>query len=113
MIPEQFPLNRRIYQLHADLCKTLSNPIRLEILSLLRYGEKSVSELATLSGVRQATVSQHLAILRQRSVVSSRKEGTNIFYKITNKKIIEACDIIRQVLFKHIADMEKLAKMKM
>jgi len=104
------PSDRRIYQLHADLCKTLSNPIRLEILSLLRDGEHSVNELAALTRVRQATVSQHLAVLRQRGVVSARKEGANIFYNIANTKIIEACDIIRQVLFEQMAETEKVAR---
>ena len=104
------PSDRRIYQLHADLCKTLSNPIRLEILSLLRDRERSVNELATLTQVHQATVSQHLAVLRQRGVVSARKEGANIFYNIANKKIIEACDIIREVLFEQMAEIEKVAR---
>jgi len=96
--------------LHAELCKTLSNPIRLEILNFLRDGEKSVGQLASVTGVRQATVSQHLAVLRQRGVVATRKEGANIFYAIANPKIVEACDIIRQVLFEQLAEMEKLAK---
>jgi len=104
------PSDRRIYQLHADLCKTLSNPIRLEILSLLRDEERSVNALATLTHARQATVSQHLAVLRQRGVVSARKEGANIFYNIANKKIIEACDIIREVLFEQMAEIEKVAR---
>jgi DNA-binding transcriptional ArsR family regulator len=104
------PSDRRIYQLHADLCKTLSNPIRLEILSLLRDREHSVNELAALAHVRQATVSQHLAVLRQRGVVFARKEGANIFYNIANKKIIEACDIIREVLFEQMAEIEKVAR---
>ncbi len=102
--------DRKIYQLHADLCKTLSNPIRLEILSLLRDGEHSVNELAALTHVHQATVSQHLSVLRQRGVVSARKEGTNIFYHIANKKIIEACDIIRQVLMEQMAEIERVAR---
>ena len=102
--------NQKIYQMHAELCKTLSNPTRLEILSLLRDGEKSVGELSALTGVRQAAVSQHLAVLRQRSVVSTRKEGANIFYKIANQKIVKACDVIREVLFEQLAGMEKLAK---
>lgn len=104
------PSDRRIYQLHANLCKTLSNPIRLEILSLLRNGEHSVNELAALTHVRQATVSQHLAVLRQRGVVSARKEGANTFYNIANTRIIEACDIIREVLFEQMAEIEKIAR---
>lgn len=79
-------------------------------MNLLRDEEKSVGELTTLIGSRQATISQHLAILRQTNVVSTKKEGSTIYYKVTNPKMIKACDIIREVLFEQIADMEKLTR---
>ncbi|MFQ5977308.1 MAG: ArsR/SmtB family transcription factor [Candidatus Heimdallarchaeota archaeon] len=110
MQPPKSQVDRRIFQLHAEVCKTLANPIRLEILGLLRDGEKAVNELAALTGIRQATVSQHLAVLRQRRVVSTRKEGANIFYRIANPRIIEACDLIREVLFEQISEMEELVE---
>jgi DNA-binding transcriptional ArsR family regulator len=100
---------KRIFQMHAEICKTLSNPIRLEILSKLRDGKKSVNEIATLTGVRQATISQHLAILRQRGVVSTRREGVNVYYDVANPKITTACDLMREVLFEHIASMNKIS----
>jgi DNA-binding transcriptional ArsR family regulator len=100
---------KKIFQLHAEICKTLSNPIRLEILSKLREGAKSVSEIASLTGVRQATVSQHLAVLRQRGVVSTRREGINVYYEVANPKITRACDLMREVLFEHIASMNEIS----
>ena len=101
--------DKRIFQLHAEICKTLSNPIRLEILSRLRDGKKSVNEIASLTGVRQATVSQHLAVLRQRGVVSTRREGINVYYDVANPKITRACDLMREVLFEHIASMNEIS----
>ena len=95
--------------MHAEICKTLSNPIRLEILSRLRDGKKSVNEIASLTGVRQATVSQHLAVLRQRGVVSTRREGINVYYDVANPKITRACDLMREVLFEHIASMNEIS----
>ena len=100
---------KRIFQMHAEICKTLSNPIRLEILSRLRDGKKSVNEIASLTGVRQATVSQHLAVLRQRGVVSTRREGINVYYDVANPKITKACDLMREVLFEHIASMNEIS----
>lgn len=100
---------KRIFQMHAEICKTLSNPIRLEILSKLRDGKKSVNEIASLTEVRQATVSQHLAVLRQRGVVSTRREGINIYYDVANPKITRACDLMREVLFEHIASMNEIS----
>ena len=96
--------------MHADLCKTLANPIRLELLGLLRNGGRSVNELTVLTGIAQATVSQHLALLRQRGVVSTKKEGVSVYYEITNPKMIKACDMVREVLFEQITEMEKLVK---
>jgi len=99
---------RKIYRLHAELCKMLSNPIRLEILNLLRDGEKTVGELVVATGLRQANLSQHLATMRQRGVVMARKEGANVYYRIANPKIIQACDIIREVLFEQLAESGEL-----
>ncbi len=103
------PNEKRIFQLHAEICKTLSNPIRLEILSKLRDGAKSVNQIASLTNVRQATVSQHLAVLRQRGVVSTKREGINVYYDVANPKITKACDLMREVLFEHIASMSEIS----
>jgi ArsR family transcriptional regulator len=101
-IMKESSMEKKVYQLHSELCKTLSHPKRLEILDLLRDGEKSVSELVSLIGSSKANLSQHLAVLRQRRIVSTRREGVNIFYRIANPKIIKACDIIREVLFEQL-----------
>ncbi len=99
-----------VFQLHAEICKTLSNSTRLMILNSLRDGEKSVSELAELVGAQQANVSQHLAVLRQRGVVATRKRGANIYYSVANPKIIQACDMIREVLLEQLAKNRELTK---
>ena len=102
--------DKRIFQLHAEVCKTFSSPIRLEILSNLREGRKSVNEIAALTGVRQATVSQHLAVLRQRGVVTTNREGINVYYEVANPKITQACDLMREVLFENIARMNHISQ---
>jgi len=95
--------NKRLFELHARICRTLAHPKRLEILSLLREGELSVSELAERMGVRLANVSQHLAILRDMGVVTSRRERVNIYYRVADPRIIQACDLMRDVLFEQLA----------
>ncbi|MEW6222152.1 MAG: metalloregulator ArsR/SmtB family transcription factor [Candidatus Hadarchaeota archaeon] len=101
---------RKIFQLHAELCKTLSNPVRLEILNLLRDGEKTVNELVAATSLRQANLSQHLALMRQRGVVVARKDGVNVYYRIASRKIVRACALIRDVLFEQLAEGKKLVK---
>lgn len=97
-------------ELHAEICRTLGSAARIELLNSLRGGEKTVGELANDLGLRQANVSQHLAVLRQRRVVVTRKEGTKIYYKVSNPKIIQACELMRQVLLEQLREGGMLMK---
>jgi ArsR family transcriptional regulator len=97
-----------IYKLHAQICKALADPKRLLILNALRDGELTVGELASSLELPQATVSQHLAILRQRSLVFSRREGVNVYYTIANKKVIRAFDLLREVMAEQLAKEQEL-----
>jgi len=100
----------KIFQMHAEVCKTMSNPTRLKIISLLREGEKGVEELRRRLGLPKANLSQHLGILRHRRIVSTRRAGLNIYYRITSPKMIKACDILREVLFEQLQEGEMLMK---
>ena len=91
-------MDKQLYKFHADICKTLSNPIRLEILNLLRDKELSVSSLIVKTKLSQANISQHLSIMKSKGIVDSRREGKQIYYSIINKKIVKAFDIMREVL---------------
>jgi DNA-binding transcriptional ArsR family regulator len=102
--------DKRIFDLHARICRTLAHPKRLEILSLLRGGELSVSELAEQMGLSLANVSQHLSILRDKGVVMTRREGVNIYYQVADSRIIQACDLMREVLFEQLARSGQLAE---
>ncbi len=103
-------MDKKIFEMHAEICKVFTNPKRLEIISLLRDGEKTVNELTELAGVPQANVSQHLTVLRQNNVVTTRRNGANIYYKIANPKILQACDLMREVLLEKLSENKKLAK---
>ncbi len=103
-------MEEKIFEMHAEVCKSMANPVRLKIMSLLREGEKSVEELRKQLELPKANLSQHLGLLRQRGIVSSRRAGLNIYYKVTNPKMIKACDILREVLFELMRESEKLAR---
>lgn len=89
---------KRLYETHAEMCKVFSNPIRLEILHHLRYDELSVSRLIEKSKLSQANISQHLAIMKARGIVVSRRDGKSMYYKLASPKIVRAFDIIRDAL---------------
>jgi DNA-binding transcriptional ArsR family regulator len=84
--------------LHSELCKTLANEKRQMILAALRDGERSVSELSERTGIGQANLSQHLATMRAHDVVRARREGRSIRYSIANPKLIQAFDLITEVM---------------
>ena len=101
----------KLYKTHAEICKVFSNPTRLEILNLLRNKEMSVSEIIKKSKLSQANISQHLSIMRSKGIVISNKKGKNIFYKLSNPKIIKAFDIIRMVLIEELEKNRKIISM--
>jgi ArsR family transcriptional regulator len=91
-------MDREFFCMHSDLCKTLANEKRQMILGALRDGELSVGELAERTGIPQANLSQHLATMRAKGVVRTRREGSHVYYAIANPKLIQAFDLITEVL---------------
>jgi DNA-binding transcriptional ArsR family regulator len=101
---------KEFYLLHSDVCKTLANPKRQEILDSLRQKEMTVNELVKKTGISQANLSQHLAILRAKGIVSTRREGINVYYTLGNGKIIQAFDLISEVLQESLSARSKTVK---
>ena len=99
---------KKLYELHAELCKVFSNPIRLEILNLLRDKKMSVTELIDKSKLSQANISQHLSIMKSKGIVMSERNGKNIYYMLQNSKIIKAFDIIKEVLTERLEKNRKI-----
>lgn len=92
----------------ARVAKALSNANRLELLEYLAQGERSVDELATVSGLSVANTSQHLQKLRQAGLVLNRKHGLQVFYRVSGDDAIELLDTLRTVAERHVADVERL-----
>ena len=89
---------RELYRLQAELCQTLADPTRLELLELLGEGSRPVKDLVRATGQRQAKVSQHLAVMRQRGIVVAERVGTEMHYSLADPRILEACRVTRQML---------------
>ncbi len=100
--------NKTLFELQSEVCKTLASPKRLEIINALKEGEKTVGELVEILGVPKANVSQHLAVMRLKGILSSRREGVNIYYQIANQKVIQACTLMREVLTEQMEERSKL-----
>jgi ArsR family transcriptional regulator, virulence genes transcriptional regulator len=102
--------NVDIFELHADLCKTLSNSKRLRILALLAKQEMSVGEIAEVIAVPLSNASQHLSLLKGQNLVQTRKEGQTVYYSLADRRIIEACTLIRSVLLDKMKERGQVAQ---
>jgi DNA-binding transcriptional ArsR family regulator len=98
----------KIYELQADICKIFSNAKRLEIIDALKDKEMSPSELIERIGLSKANLSQHMSLLKSKGVILTRREGINIYYRIANPKIIQACHLMREVLLEQFQEKGKM-----
>ncbi|MBP1750546.1 MAG: ArsR family transcriptional regulator [Deltaproteobacteria bacterium] len=99
-----------IFELQAEVCLALGNPRRLQILNLLKDGEKSVSAMLDTMTINKANMSQHLSILKQKGLVLARREGTAVYYRLASPRISEACSVMRDVLGETLREKERIAK---
>lgn len=97
MTKKQSYLTKSVYQRNAEIYKLLANPIRLEILDILKDHEASLEELSELIGIRKPNTSQHLAILRYLRIITVRREGKKAMYKIVDKRITEPSKILQKL----------------
>ena len=73
----------------ARYLKVLAHPDRMKILWYLNYSEKSVNDLVNYTNIKQTTLSQHLSLLKDRELVESRREGSYVFYRLLNPKVMD------------------------
>jgi ArsR family transcriptional regulator len=100
----------RFFELQADICQTLANPKRLQILNLLKSGELSVGAMVAALEIAKPNLSQHLAVMRQKGILATRREGTTIYYRLATPHIVEACRVMRQVLMEALAERGSLSR---
>jgi len=95
-------MENMLRQYKASVFQALAHPTRIAILEVLREGELPAGAIQERLGVEQANVSQHLAILRSRQIVNSRKQGNQVFYSLRNKVLIKVLDLMRQYFQAHL-----------
>ena len=98
----------RLYGQLARIGKALSSPHRLEMLELLAQGERTVESLAGEMGQSLANTSQHLQVLRQATLVESRKDGLFVRYRLADPDVFDLPRAIRAVAERRLAELERL-----
>ena len=100
----------RLFKLQEETLKTLANHKRLEIIQLLKNKELTVTEMIEMLGISQSNLSQHLSILRRYKIVTARKDGQYVYYKLTDKHIAEAVKDLREFLKVQYAHEPEISK---
>lgn len=91
-------------QFKADIFQALAHPTRIAILEFLSPGELSAGALIEKLGMEQANVSQHLAVLRAKQLVSNRKAGNQVFYSVRDPILIEVLNLMRTYFHAHLRE---------
>lgn len=84
--------------LHRNICQALGDPKRIQILYALHEQPMNVNSLAEMLDLPQPTASRHLSVLRQRALVTTERQGTSVFYRVNDIRIIEILDVMRQLM---------------
>jgi rhodanese-related sulfurtransferase/DNA-binding transcriptional ArsR family regulator len=99
---------QQLFAQFARIGKAMSNGNRLELLEFIAQGERSVEELAGVSGLTVANTSQHLQQLRQSGLVACRKEGLKVYYRISDNDVIALFSALRGVAERHLTEVQQL-----
>lgn len=91
------PYKKEIYIKCSELFKVMSNPKRLEIMNIIKDNEVTVNEISKILGTRKSNTSQHLAYLRYVGIVTARRDGKNIYYKLVDPKVVEPIKILSEI----------------
>lgn len=91
-------MSRPLYQMKAEFFKTLGHPARIRVLELLSEREHAVAEMLPEVGIEAANLSQQLAVLRRAGLVTTRKEGSNVYYSLTSPHVAELLAVARRIL---------------
>ena len=97
-------------QFKAEIFQALGHPTRVAIVEYLRLGEISVGQLCEKVGIEQANASQHLAVLRSKHTVETRKEGNQIFYRLRNPLVGDILEMMRKYFFDHLNEAMEMLK---
>jgi ArsR family transcriptional regulator len=98
-----------IYELQAEICRTLSHPVRIALLHLLADEPREVGRLASALDISQPNVSKHLAVMRQTGLVEAERDGRGTVYRLSDEGVIGACDMMAKVMRRRLVRLAELS----
>jgi DNA-binding transcriptional ArsR family regulator len=102
--------SEKVFETAAELFAVLSTPIRLRVLNALCDGEKTVNQMVTSIGCSQPNLSQHLNVLYKSGIVTKRKEGTQVIYRIQSERAMAICRSVCSQVAIELNDPEQISQ---
>jgi DNA-binding transcriptional ArsR family regulator len=101
-------MRQQLSNFKAEFFKALAHPLRISILDALRDGELTVNEISQRFDVEPANASQQLAVLRTRNILIARKEGSNVYYSVSDKTVFKLLDVTRDIFNNHLVGVRSM-----
>ena len=101
-------MRQQLSDFKAEFFKALAHPLRISILDALRDNELTVNEISQRFDVEPANASQQLAVLRNRNIVVTRKEGANVYYSVSDKSIFKLLDAAKEIFNNHLVNVRSM-----
>lgn len=100
--------DKHFFTLHADICKALGHPLRIEVIEILQEKELCFTDILEISGGLKSNLSQHLSLMTKKGILKTRREGQCIYFSLSSKKVEQACHLIREVLIDTLQKQNKV-----
>lgn len=101
---------KQTYKLHAEVCKALAHPLRIEVIDILQKGELCFSDILEETGGLKSNLSQHLSIMVNNGILNVRKDSRCNYYSLFSTKVAKACSLMREVLIESMEKQQELHK---
>ncbi len=101
-------MRQKLSNFKADFFKALAHPLRISILDALREGELTVNEISQKFAVEAANASQQLAVLRHKNIVTARKEGSSVYYSVTDPAVFKLLDAAKDIFSHHLVGVRSI-----
>lgn len=99
---------KKIFELHADVCKALGHPLRIEVIDVLQEKELCFTDILEITGGLKSNLSQHLSLMTKKGILKSRRDGQSTYFSLSSNKAAQACRLMREVLIDNLKKNQKL-----
>ena len=100
--------DKKIFELHADTCKALGHPLRIEVIDLLQDKELCFTDILEVTGGLKSNLSQHLSVMTKKGILKTRRDGQCVYFSLSSLKVLQACRLMREVLVDFINEQNNI-----